>query len=77
MTMMIDARFSAWLRQQHTRQDPVGDLARDMRRDHAWPPRANTPRTFERHLERMGACDGANEALQRAFTEWQTEAVTS
>ncbi len=75
MSTMTRARFPAWLRQQHARQDPVGDLARDMRRDHAWPPSATTLRAFERHLKCMGACDGAVNALQRAFTEWQSGAA--
>ena len=73
---MIDARFRTWLRKQQQRDDPVGDLARDMHRAHAWPSRANTLPTLTRHLRRMGACHGACEALQRAFTEWQAEAVT-
>ena len=71
--------FKAWLRQQHRRNDPVGDLARNacarvMPGEQPQPLRG-TPgqRDYERwrlYLGLMGACAGAEEALDRAYTEF-------
>lgn len=63
--------FTGWLSKQRHRDDPVGDLARDVRRDPTWPRRAQTLRTFERYLDNRDACLGAMKALKRAWSEYQ------
>ena len=69
--MKKEPSFTAWLRAQKKRQDPVGDLSRDMRSDGEWPrvPGAGLP-LYTQHLEECGACDGAFRALKRAYAEW-------
>jgi hypothetical protein len=62
--------FTRWLRKQWRRDDPVGDLSRDVRVDH-WGRKARTLSGWERHLESHHACDGALLALRRAWCEWQ------
>lgn len=62
--------FTRWLCRQWRRDDPVGDLARDVRQDPDWPSRARTLAAYERYLVECGACDGAVRALRRAWHEW-------
>ncbi|MBE3597759.1 MAG: hypothetical protein IMX02_02800 [Limnochordaceae bacterium] len=69
------AGFTGWLRRQWRRDDPVGDLARDVRLDPDWPGRARRPQTYRRYLEQCGACEGALRALERAWVEWRLEEV--
>lgn len=59
--------FKTWLLAQHERDDAVGDLARDAKQDRRFPSRA--PDAM-RHLETMGACHQAIEALRKAAHEW-------
>ena len=71
--------FKAWLRQQRYRNDPVGDLARDAcLRPYPTDPRQpfyGTPgqqdyARWRGYLGVMGACAGAEAALDRAYTEF-------
>jgi len=65
--------FYQWLRKQKSRNDPVGDLARDAIRDRGINPSGTKPNSYKgwkMHLERCGACDGAIEALERAYLEY-------
>jgi hypothetical protein len=69
--------FWQWLRRQHTRDDRVGDLARDARRDtgglhdlDGWPRRARKLRTLDDYLTSVNACESAHESLRAAHAEW-------
>lgn len=62
--------FWQWLQKQKKRHDPVGDLARDAFSDREW----HKPQTFKawrNHLTDVGACDGAQEALNTAWREYE------
>ena len=63
--------FGRWLRQQRTRQDPVGDLARDFISD-SCGKRLSTFVSIHRHIEESHTpCVGALEAMERAYREWR------
>lgn len=72
-----DPYFTAWLSEQGDRQDPVGDLARDVRSDagqECLPSRTRTASAVRRHLVTVhgsDVCDAAVAALDRAETEWE------
>jgi hypothetical protein len=61
--------FTDWLAQQHGRDDPVGDLARDATRDALWPARGSFSDLYD-HLGELGASDAAFATLARAWTEF-------
>jgi uncharacterized protein YozE (UPF0346 family) len=61
--------FTTWLKAQARRDDPVGDLAKDMMQDSAWPTRASSYGRFRNHLTTKGACRDAHEALREAWRE--------
>lgn len=63
--------FYVYLKGQRKREDPVGDLARDVYADTAWPQRARRFEEVQQHLEYMDACDGAYEAANRAWYEFE------
>jgi len=73
--------FAQWLRLQRKRWDPVGDLARDV----AWDRREGgftgkklrTRDGWHRHLDETSACQGAHDALDEAWHEWQREISAS
>ena len=68
---MQNTTFTAWLRTQTHRNDPIGDLARDFTAD----PRARTARSpngVQSLLLEAGACHEAHEACDAAAKEWQT-----
>ena len=62
--------FYLWLMAQIERDDPVGDLARDVKIDANAPQYAFRERTWMQHLENSHACEGALDALKRAFDEF-------
>lgn len=60
--------FSSWLLAQSGRDDPVGDLAGDVRRD---PPTGGWGvKELRRHMHHRGACGEALAALSQAYSEW-------
>jgi hypothetical protein len=61
--------FTSWLRKQIRRDDPVGDLARDVVVDPTWP---HTRGYFGFHwyLQKIRACEGAQRSLSQAWAEW-------
>lgn len=64
--------FYGWLKQQTDRRDTVGDLARDVSGDSDFP-RGRSDREFKRaqkYLQKMGACDGAKDALGEAYRQF-------
>jgi hypothetical protein len=69
--------FHRWLMGQRRRPDPIGDLARDAALDPKWPCRSRTLQGFQHHLEHMGACDGAELALEDAWSEWEAGRITT
>jgi hypothetical protein len=66
-------RFTLWL----SRQDPIGDLARDVARDPGWPVIAAHRSTYERALIRRGATDAVIDALYQAWAEYEGEGSTA
>lgn len=62
--------FYSWLMKQVERNDPVGDLAQDVKRDSDAPKYAFREKRWRKHLKENNACDGAFVALTRAFDEF-------
>jgi len=69
--MTASHSFTGWLKRQHRRNDPIGDLARDVLRDPNWP-RGRTLKPFLEYLTRQGASERARAALEKAWREYQT-----
>jgi hypothetical protein len=67
--------FTRWIRKQWRRDDPVEDLARDVRADRCGR-KARTLAGWQRHLEAHNACYGVLLALDQAFAEWKKEVRT-
>lgn len=63
--------FRKWLSDQRKRQDPVGDLARDVAADAEFPGSRATYDLIRAHLEDVGASPNALAALDRAIAEYQ------
>lgn len=64
--------FRQWLKKQERRDDPVGDLARDMAQDKTFPPpRFNSVKTTVNYLRGRNACEGAETAAIRAWREYE------
>lgn len=61
--------FRAWLLDQSRRDDPVGDLARDVSSDKH--NKARSAFGLRQHLFRVGAFDNAFDALRTAEHEWK------
>ena len=62
--------FSTWLAKQQERDDPIGDLAKDVQRDPDRPgARAQYP-GWVNHLQAKQASGAAMDALQRAWQEY-------
>jgi hypothetical protein len=72
MRRVVVGSFSEWLRAQRRRDDPVGDLARDAMADDGWLGGRDLS-ALHGHLSRYGACEGAHDALDRAWREWREE----
>jgi hypothetical protein len=68
--------FRQYLRQQRLRNDPVGDLARDVAHDPALYRVRLTPPRLALHLHQLtGVCDGALTALGIAWLEYRDRAA--
>jgi hypothetical protein len=66
--------FLEWLARQTWRRDSIGDLARDTRSDHGWPPSGKISRAKLRgYLEARDAVPAALSALDAAWAEWDRE----
>jgi len=65
-------QFTAWLRRQKKRDDPIGDLSRDVRADEMWP-RVGGYWEYLRYLVSQHASDGARDAFDRAWTEYKRD----
>jgi len=63
--------FRPWLNKQREREDPVGDIARDMRED-SCAKGLRSRSGLRKHIEeKHGASDAAVAALERAWEEWR------
>lgn len=61
--------FTGWLAKHRKRENPLGDLARDVARDKNWPSDGDLPR-FERHMMAAGACSAALRTLSSAWKKY-------
>jgi hypothetical protein len=61
--------FNSWLLQQHTREDLVGDFAREARDDSEKPRTINGWRS---HLHEHKACERAKRSLEEAWNEYKS-----
>ena len=73
MTEQNLSSFTRWLGAQTERQDPVGDLARDVAADRDWPLSAKTVESYEGYLARRGADPNVISALFDAWAEYDAE----
>lgn len=66
--------FTDWLRKQTRRRDVIGELARDTRADHSWPPPGKPSRSrYRAYLTRQGAIRDVLDALDAAWEAWDAE----
>ena len=63
--------FHRWLQQQVKRNDPIGDLARDVKGDRKFPIADSTRAGVQDYLELRGAVPGAIRAFQDAWREFE------
>lgn len=63
--------FRRWLRHQEERDDPTGDLARDIRRDTGLVRTNQSLNDLYGWLRFVGASRAAKQALIDAYREWQ------
>jgi uncharacterized protein YozE (UPF0346 family) len=62
--------FKAWLMLQKKREDPVGDLARDVLADRTWPPTQDMVK-LRQYIVKRGSVENAVSTLDRAYAEYQ------
>ena len=62
--------FNEYIKNQLGRNDSIGDLAEDARRDAQFPP-VNSLKSLINHLESRGACDDAVDAARDAWKEYK------
>ena len=65
--------FTDWLSEQRDRDDPIGDLARDMLDDSYWPSTCESLSGLLTYLAHRGACEGAIRALTQAWGRFLEE----
>jgi uncharacterized protein YozE (UPF0346 family) len=64
--------FKAWLMLQMKRDDPVGDLARDVRKDRTWPITQDMAK-LRQYMVKRGSIQKTLTALDRAYSEYQKQ----
>jgi uncharacterized protein YozE (UPF0346 family) len=64
--------FKAWLMLQMKRDDPVGDLARDVLKDRTWPRTQDTVK-LRQHMVKRGVVENTLSAFDRAYSEYQKQ----
>lgn len=67
--------FYRWLMTQVARSGPIGDLARDVQADEAFPAMQTKLNKLRYYLHSQMACDGAIAALRDAYAEWRSHAA--
>lgn len=66
-------RFYSWLLRQTKRDDPIGDLACDAKRDKTFP-KTSAKGKITNYLHSKGACHEAIESFNEAYAEFKLEA---
>lgn len=66
----VQGRFYRWLVRQVDRDDPIGDLAGDIKRDSSFPMASSSLKAIRLHLTSQCACDEALQALEEAWSEF-------
>ena len=69
---MVKQRFPTWLKQQDKRDDPVGDLARDAKRNSLIFNCGSNETKWLHYLSRRTNHTPVFDALHEAFKEWRT-----
>jgi uncharacterized protein YozE (UPF0346 family) len=64
--------FKGWLMMQKKRDDPVGNLARDVLQDRTWPITQDMVK-LRQYMVKRGAVESALTALDRAYSEYQKQ----
>jgi hypothetical protein len=74
--MVMSTTFRRWLTEQRDRDDPVGDVARDILAD-GCASGLSAPRSLRRHMvDAHAPIDPALDAFDRAEAEWRTTRTT-
>ena len=68
--------FYQWIKKQIKRNDPVGDLAKDIKFDREAPKGAAGFSQWQGYLHDNNACDGAIKALDTAWSIYLRENYT-
>lgn len=68
--MSRNNKFYMWIKKQKNRDDPVGDLSKDIIRDVSFPKNINNFKSHKAYLVSKGSCQGALEALFIAWNEY-------
>lgn len=64
--------FRTWCTTQRHRNDPIGDIARDILADTTFP-NMDTEGAWRRHLQQHNASDEALEALHEAYHAYEQD----
>ena len=64
--------FKAWLMLQMKREDPVGNLARDVHQDRTWPATQDMVK-LRQYLAKRGSAGNAGSALDQAYSDYQKQ----
>ncbi|MGE0557840.1 MAG: YozE family protein [Burkholderiales bacterium] len=65
--------FYTWLLKQANRDDPIGDLSNDSKRDSSFPVSITSGERLRSHLRQKNACDEALVALDEALREFRSK----
>lgn len=65
--------FNAWLKGQRKRDDPIGDLSRDVIADMGWPRRTQKLQVLQEYMKRKMASQEALLALEDAWKEYKAQ----
>ncbi len=65
---MAESSFYKWLSKQYKRNDAIGDLARDARKDTYHP---KTYKGWKSRLKRLYASQDCLDTFERAWNEWE------
>lgn len=69
----INGNFYSWLTKQRDRDDPVGNLARDVMSDKSFPKETDSFSIIKIHLVIKNASDEVIQTLREAFDEFNTK----
>ncbi|MGB8688136.1 MAG: YozE family protein [Microcoleus sp.] len=65
------SHFYRWLVKQTDRDDPIGDLSKDVKRDRDFPIEIGSLQKIKSHLINQSACNEAIQALEEAHEEFK------